>query len=147
MWYTHITHILNVQWMSYSFVWLYLFKCDVYVLNYIRINPKRFLIILYAFGSDFYHSLCSCLVLTSFFNKHVLCWKTGVWVFYDSSRDSLAIHENFCDSFRDSPVTQCKLRVHLEAFVTHLKTNSWLTKIFATRFATRSVAKRLETAF
>ena len=44
----------------HSFVRLYLFKCDVCVLNYIWINPKIFLIILYAFGSDFYHSLCSC---------------------------------------------------------------------------------------
>jgi len=43
-------------------------KCDVCVLNLIWINPKRFLIILYVFGSDFYHSLCSCLVFTLFFN-------------------------------------------------------------------------------
>ena len=53
--------------MSYSFVQLYLFKCDVCVLNYIQIKPKRFLIILYVFGSDFYHSLCLCLMLTLFF--------------------------------------------------------------------------------
>ena len=57
----------NVQWMSYSFVRLYSFKCDVCVLIYIWIKPKRFLIILYVFGSDFYHLLCSCLVLTLFF--------------------------------------------------------------------------------
>ena len=37
------------------------------VLIYIWINPKRFLIILYVFGSDFCHPLCSCLVLTLFF--------------------------------------------------------------------------------
>ena len=41
--------------MSYSFVRLYLSKCDVCVLNHIWFNPKRFLIILYVFGSDFYH--------------------------------------------------------------------------------------------
>ena len=57
----------NVQWMSYSFVKLYLSKCDMCVLNHIWFNPKRFLIILYVFGSDFYYSLCSCLVFTLFF--------------------------------------------------------------------------------
>ena len=40
--------------MSYSFVRLYL--------------SYSFLIILYVFGSDFYHSLCLCLVLTLFFH-------------------------------------------------------------------------------
>ena len=58
---------LDVQWMLYSFVRLYLFKYDVCVLIYIWIKPKRFLIILYVFGSDFYHSLYSCFVLTLFF--------------------------------------------------------------------------------
>ena len=67
IWYTHTTHMPNVQWMSYSFVRLYLSKCDVCVLNHIWINPKSFLIILYVFGSGFYHSLCSCLVLILFF--------------------------------------------------------------------------------
>ena len=57
----------NVQWMLYSLVRLYLFKCDVCVLNYIWIKPKRFLIILSVFGSDFYHSLWSCSVLTFVF--------------------------------------------------------------------------------
>ena len=72
----------NIQWMSYSFVRLYLSKCDVCVLNHIWINPKIFLIILYVFGNDFYHSLCSCLVLTLFsLFKHVLFWKTSVRIF------------------------------------------------------------------
>ena len=53
IWYAHTTHMPNVQWMPYSSAWLYLFKCDVYVLNYIWFNPKRFLIILYVFGSVF----------------------------------------------------------------------------------------------
>ena len=102
---------------------LYLFKCDVCVLNYKWINPKRFLIILYVFESDFYHSLCSCLMLTFFsLFKHVLCWKTGAEVFCDS----LASRE----IFRNSPVMKPQLRVHLEAFMTHLR----LAKIFATEF-------------
>ena len=53
--------------MPYLFIRLYFFKCDVCVLNYIWINRKRFLILLYVFGSNFYHSLCSCLVLTLLF--------------------------------------------------------------------------------
>ena len=61
--------------MPYSFVRLYLFKYDVCVLNYIWINPKRFLIILCVFGSDFYHSLYSCLVLCFSLFKHVLFLK------------------------------------------------------------------------
>ena len=68
--------------MSYSFVRLYLSKCDVCVLNHIWINPKRFLIILYVFGSDFYHSLYSCLVLTLFFHcLNMFCFEKQVLEF------------------------------------------------------------------
>ena len=104
--------------MPYSFIRLYLFKSDVCVLIFIRIKPKRFLIILYVFGSDFYHSLFSCFVFTLFFHyfKHVLCWKIGVRVF----RDSLATCKKFCDLYRDSPIAQLKSWVHLEAFASHL---------------------------
>ena len=113
--------------MSYLFVRLYLFKCDMCVLNYIWINPKRFLIILYVFGSNFYHSLCSCLVLSLLFSlfKHVLCWKTGVRVFRDSALNS--------------PVAKPQSRVHPEVLATHLQlacdslaTHSRLAKIFVT---------------
>ena len=95
--------------MSYSFVRLYLSKCDVCVLNYIWIKPKRFLIILYVFGSDFYHSSCSCLVLSLLFSlfKHVLCWKTGVRVFRDSARDSPVASSS--RSFSDSLATHSRL--------------------------------------
>ena len=108
--------------MSYSFVRLYLPKCVVCVLNYMFDQTKKILIILSVFGSDFYHSLCSCFVLTLFFIilkfKHVLYWKTGVRVFRDLLRlvrdllvvklekwfffcifcNSLATRENLCDS-------------------------------------------------
>ena len=55
--------------MPYSFVRLYLFKCDECVLNYIWINPKSFLIILYVFGSDFYHSV---FMFSTYFFFHCL---------------------------------------------------------------------------
>ena len=77
----------NAKWMSYSFVRLYLFKCDVCVLIFRWIKPKRFLIILYVFGSDFYHSLCSCNMLTFFFFFFLNCLsmfyveKTSVRIF------------------------------------------------------------------
>ena len=64
--------------MSYSFVRLYLSKYDVCVLNHIWINPKRFLIILYVFESDFYHSLCLCLVFTLFSLFNIFCFEKQV---------------------------------------------------------------------
>ena len=42
-----------VQIMSISFVWLYMFKCDVYAQYTCWSNPKRFLSVLYVFESDF----------------------------------------------------------------------------------------------
>ena len=64
-----------VQRMLISFVWLYLFKCDVCMLNHMWIKPKRFLFFLFAFGSDLYHSCFS-----KFF-KLFLCEKHVFWVF------------------------------------------------------------------
>ena len=63
--------------MPISFVWLYMFKCDVCVLNHMWIKPKRFVFFLFAFGSDLYHPCFS-----KFF-KLFLCTKTcflGVFV-------------------------------------------------------------------
>ena len=126
-WYTHTIHMPNVQWMPYSFVRLYLFKCDVCVLNYIWIKLKRFLIILSVFESDFlsFFVFMFCAYFVFYCFKHVLCWKIGVRVFHDSlmthlvtcqsqnsqvassSRsfhNSLATSENFRDLSRDLPV-------------------------------------------
>ena len=64
------THKFNVQWIPISFVWLYMFKCDVCVLNHMWIKPKRFLFFLFAFGSDLYHPCFS-----KFF-KLFFVWKT-----------------------------------------------------------------------
>ena len=63
--------------MSISFVWLYIFKCDVCMLNHMWIKPNRFLFFLFAFGSDLYHPCFS-----KFF-QIVFMWKTcflGVFV-------------------------------------------------------------------
>ena len=61
--------------MSILFVWLYIFKCDVCVLNHMWIKPKIFLFFLFAFGSDLYH-----LYFSKFF-KLFLCEKHVLWVF------------------------------------------------------------------
>ena len=56
------------------------------VYSYIWIKPKRFLIILFVFGSVFRHSLFLSFVLTLFFNVSslFLCWKIRVRVFHES---------------------------------------------------------------
>ena len=62
--------------MPISFVWLYMFKCDVCVLNHMWIKPKRFLFFLFAFGSDFYHpcfSNCVKNMFLSVFMTYFMC--------------------------------------------------------------------------
>ena len=46
---THNTQVY-VQWMSYSFVWLYLIKCVFTCLIFVYSNTKRFLSVLGVFG-------------------------------------------------------------------------------------------------
>ena len=110
--------------MPYSFVQLYLFKCDVCVLNYILINPKIFLIILYVFGSDFYHSLYSCLVLTLFFHcLNMFCFEKQVLEF-------LATHFGY---LRELPV----LVTHFGDLQAASLSREFTQKGFATQLATR----------
>ena len=49
---THITQVY-AQWMSYSFVWLYLIKCVFTCLTFVDSNTKRFLSVLGVFGKYF----------------------------------------------------------------------------------------------
>ena len=72
--------------MPISFVWLYVFKCDVCVLNHMWIKLKRFLIVLFVFGSVFHHSLFLGFVPSLFFNVSSFFfffsgWKIGIKVF------------------------------------------------------------------
>ena len=55
-WCSYTTHKSNVQWISISFVWLYVFKCVVCMINCSLIKPKIFISVLFVFGSDFCHS-------------------------------------------------------------------------------------------
>ena len=61
------------QWISISFVWLYMFECDVCVLKLIMIKSKRFLFILFAFGSDLYHP-CFSKLSSWFCVKNMFSW-------------------------------------------------------------------------
>ena len=75
----HTSLMFNVQWIYISFVWLYMFKCDVCVLNHIWIKPKSFLFFLFFFWKWF--------VSRMFFKvfQTVFVWKTfflGVFVTY-----------------------------------------------------------------
>ena len=49
---THNTQVY-IQWMSYSFVWLYLLKCVFTCSIFVDSNTKRFLSVLSVFGKYF----------------------------------------------------------------------------------------------
>ena len=49
---THFTHVY-VQWMPYSFVWLYLIKCVVHTQSYVDQTQKDFRVFIVVFGKCF----------------------------------------------------------------------------------------------
>ena len=130
--------------MPYSFVRLYLFKCDVCVLNYIWINPKKkidhFICIWKWFLSLFvfmfsayivFHCLymfCVEKQVSEFFTTHSRLTRQS-WNFSWFASCETPITSSF-RSFRDSLVTQLRL-----------------AKIFTTCFATRPIVKRPKTTF
>ena len=63
-WYSHTKHNSNVQWIFISFVWLYMFKCDMCMLNYLLIKLKIFFSVLFVFEVN-----TITLVLKSFSQK------------------------------------------------------------------------------
>ena len=68
-------HKSNFQWISISFMGLYMFKCDVYMLNCSLIKRKRFLCFYL-----FLEMIFATLALKVFLKKsYFLCWKT--WCF------------------------------------------------------------------
>ena len=110
--------------MLISFMWFYIFKCDVCVLNHMWTKPNRFLFFLFAFGSDLYHPCFS-----KFF-KLFFVWKTcflGVFVIYFMCKLNWELNgpilkffnfgqrvsQLFCDYFASNPYprkfpTSCK---------------------------------------
>ena len=129
---THNTQIY-VQWMSYSFVWMYLLKCVFTCSIFVDSNTKIFLSVLGIFGKyfvftktkKFQKQYCPVLVtqsrviqvrcysckLACWFWRHIREWKVQSW----------GVHRDFRSSARNSlagrPFSREK---HLEIFFTIL---------------------------
>ena len=103
-----------VQWMPYSFVWLYLIKCVFTCSIFVDSNTKRFLSVLGVFGKYFiftktekFQKQCcpvlatqSRVIQVTFYSRELACsfwrlvreWKVQSW----------GVHRDFCGSARDS---------------------------------------------
>ena len=86
---THITHV-NVQWMSYSFVWLYLIKC-VFTAQSLLIKYKKIFSVLNVFGKYFV------------FAKIVKIFKNCVALFWWLSHGLVQLHALVASPHRDFP--------------------------------------------
>ena len=112
---THNTQAY-IQWMPYSFVWLYLIKfvftCSIFVDS----NTKRFLSVLVVFGKYF--------VLTktkNFKNSVALFWRLSR---SDKSHATIASSRvNFCDLFTSG---RSYHEGYIEIFAAQLATPSWV---------------------
>ena len=129
---THNTQVY-VQWMSYSFVWMYLLKCVFTCSIFVDSNTKIFLSVLGIFGKyfvfrktkKFQKQYCPVLVtqsrviqvtcysrkLACWFWRHIREWKVQSW----------GVHRNFRSSARNSLEGRpfCREK-HLEIFFTIL---------------------------
>ena len=85
---THTTHV-NVQWMPYSFVWLYLIKCVFICSILIDQTQKKILSVLVDFGKSF----CFC--------KNVKNFKISVALFWRLSRKLVQSHVPVASLHRD----------------------------------------------
>ena len=81
---THNTQVY-VQWMPYSFVWLYLIKCAYTCLVFVNSNIKRFLSVLVVFGKYF--------IFTKTEN-----FKNSVALFWRLNRESSKLHATIASS-------------------------------------------------
>ena len=92
---THTTYKSNVQWMLISFVWLYMFKCNVCVLNHMWIKPKRFLFFFVCFWKWF----VSPLFFKNF--QVVFEWKTCFLGVFTRNFASKALSQSLDREFHD----------------------------------------------
>ena len=110
------THNIQVyvQWMPYSFVWLYLLKCVFTCSIFVDSNTKRFLSVLGVFGKyfvftkieNFQKQCCPVLVTQSrviqvaCYSRELTCW---FWrLVREWKVQSRGVHRDFCGSARDS---------------------------------------------
>ena len=93
---THITHV-NVQWIPYSFVWLYLIKC-VFTCSILGDQTQRFLSVLVVFGKSFVFAKMSKIskIVLPYFGNSVAGWSNRM----SQSQEHIEI---FCGSL----VSQC----------------------------------------
>ena len=68
---THITHVY-VQWMPYSFVWLYLIKCVSHT-QFLLIKHKK----IFECFNCFWKVFCFCKNIKNFKNSVALFWRLG----------------------------------------------------------------------
>ena len=89
---THITHDY-VQWMPYSFMWLYLIKCVVHTQSYVDQTQKYFLSIFSCLWKVFCFEKFQKIQFFFFFLQ--LCFDNSL-AGYASSCDSLASESPSC---------------------------------------------------
>ena len=129
---THNTQVY-VQWMTYSFVWLYLIKCVFTCSIFVDSNIKRFLSVLGVFGKYFvftktekFQKQCcpvlatqSQVIRVAYYSRELAGW---FWrLVHEWKVQSRGIHSDFCGSTHDSPVgRRSSHEKHLEIFFTIL---------------------------
>ena len=125
---THNTQVY-VQWMPYSFMWLYLLKCVFTCLIFVDSNTKIFLSVLSVFGKYFvftktkkFQKQCCPILATQSRVIQVACYsrKLACW-FWRLVREwkvqSWEVHRDFRNSFTGRPSSHEK---HLEIVFTIL---------------------------
>lgn len=123
---THNTQVY-VQWMPYSFVWLYLIKCVFTCSIFVDSNTKRFLSVLGVFGKYFV------------FYKKLKNFKNSVALFWRLNRSSSKSH-----------TTAVSSRVGFgDLFTSERSSREGYTKNFTAQLASRpsSCKKHLEIFF
>ena len=115
-WCSYTTHKSNVQWISISFVWLYVFKCDVCVLNCLLIKPKFFWVF-YLFLKVIFVTLVLKAFLKRQKKKKIDVEKLCVWQFCDSFRKWMQFHPSHEMKWENL----VPLKIQAESFMTHLQ--------------------------
>ena len=143
---THNTQVY-VQWMPYSFVWLYLIKCVFTCSIFVDSNTKWFLSVLGIFGKyfvftktkKFQKQCCPVLATQSWviqvacYSREIACW---FWrLVREWKVQSRKVHRDFHDSLTGIPSSREK---HLENFFTILTLSvlaAWPGDLLATNFS------------
>ena len=143
---THNTQVC-VQWMPYSFVWLYLIKCVFTCSIFFDSNIKRFLSVLGVFGKYFiftktekFQKQCCPVLATQSRVIQVACYsrKLAGWFWRlvcEWKVHSRGVHSDFRGSARDSLADHEK---HLEIFFTIVTLSvltAWPSDLLATCFS------------